>query len=97
MTLSLIRESRPYEFRWWSGDVEPYVVCLRYRVDDPSPGLVGGELSVAVGWRAAFGANRRRILVCRNPLTVLIDLVGTDDWEETSNTVWLLKLPRGSS
>jgi hypothetical protein len=46
---------------------------------------------VAIGWRIAYGSNRRRILVFRNRQTVLAEFVGTDDWEETRNAVWPLK------
>jgi hypothetical protein len=82
---------RPFEFDWWSGNIEPYEACFFYRVDDSLPGSHDGEIAVALGWRPAFGRNRRKVLVFRRPKKVLIELVGTDDFSESWTVAWFLK------
>lgn len=93
MKLTLLHEERPYEFKWWSGTIENYEACFRYRVEDQPKETSGGDINVAVGWRAAFGANRRRVLVFRGRGNVLVELVGTDDCDVSRNVAWLIKVP----
>ncbi|MCA9251028.1 MAG: hypothetical protein R3E58_01395 [Phycisphaerae bacterium] len=89
------KEERPFEFAWWSGNNEPYEVCQQYEIAQAPAGLATGEIFVAVGWREAYGANRRRILVFRDKQHVLVEFVGTDDWRENGKVAWPLKEPGG--
>ena len=57
MKITLIQEVRPYEFKWWSGTIEPYDTCRIYRVDEPPPELLGGEIAIAWGWRPPTAGN----------------------------------------
>jgi hypothetical protein len=91
MKLTLIEETRPFEYVWPSGITEHYESCLRYRIDGSPDGLNDGEVSLAFGYREAFGANRRRIPVFRDKANVLVEFVGTDDYSETSNVAWNMK------
>ncbi|HNO80580.1 MAG TPA: hypothetical protein PKN33_21240 [Phycisphaerae bacterium] len=89
------KEERPFEFGWWSGNNEPYEVCWQYEIVQAPTGLAAGDIFVAVGWREAYGANRRRILVFRDKQHVLVEFVGADDWRNTGHVVWPLKEPGG--
>jgi len=95
MELVCLAEHRPFEFQWWSGTNERYDVCFHYKIADPPTDLHGGEILLAVGWRGAFGSNRRRVLVFRGKQNVLVEFVGTDSWREDQTLAWLLKVPGG--
>ncbi len=91
MNVNRIATDAPFDFPW-PDRVEPYEKRHRYAVMRGPDGGSGGEMSVAVGWRTAFGRDRRRILVFRNTITVLAEFVGEDDWEKTRHAVWRIKV-----
>ena len=93
MRITLIQELRPFGFHWWSGSIEQFDTCRIYRVDQPPPGLAGGEIAIASGV-----ASRRRPQPEANPgfrptLGVLMEPVGTDDHGESGMVAWPVKLP----
>lgn len=95
MKLERIETHEPFTFKWWSGTTEPYDVCHVYAIHNAPAGLTDGNISVALGWRAAFGRRRRRVLVFRGATHVLAEFVGTDDWNETRHVAWIIKQPGG--
>jgi hypothetical protein len=88
MKTTLIEEIRPFAFHWPSGHNEPYEVCYGYRVEEGPSGADEGEIKIAVGWRHAFGRDRRRILVFRRRQGVILETVGTDDFPTSGLTAW---------
>lgn len=82
----------PFTFRW-PDEVEIYETCHTYEVVGGLDGKPAGEVAIAYGWRTAFGARRRRILVFRRHVAVLVELVGTDAWDQTREVAWHVLQP----
>ncbi len=85
LVLARLGSQPNYRFRWPDG-VETYDECVRYSVSQGS--TARGTIAIAFGRRAAYGNERRRILVFREGLRVLVELVGADDWESTGTVLW---------
>lgn len=88
MQVRVIKTESPFTFRWPVG-LETYDLLEEVSVD----GIAGraGRLSLAYGFRDAYGRKRRRILVFRDAATVLVEFFGTDDWERTREVATVLR------
>lgn len=93
MNFRLLKEDGPFDFPWWVGSVERYESRFLYSIEDASGTLRDGEISVAFGWRSAFGKNRRRVLVYRGERNVILEFVGADDFDESDLVLWLVRQP----
>jgi len=82
-------EVTPFRFRWPDGSYEDYERALCFEID-------GNIYYAAYGFREAFGAMRRRVVVIKasrrgKPQHVLAEFTGTDDWSNTKFVAALLK------
>jgi hypothetical protein len=82
-------EVAPFRFRWPDGSYEDYERALCFEID-------GNIYYAAYGFREAFGAMRRRVVVIKasrrgKPQHVLAEFAGADDWSNTKLVAALLK------
>jgi len=80
-------------FDWPVAGPEQFERACRYRV-----AVRGGQttdMMVAFGWRPAFGRTRRRIIAFMTApaLWPAVELVATDDYDESRQLLWAVKQP----
>ena len=79
----------PYVHQW-PLEREEYEGAIKFRADVRGRSI---PVLIAFGEREAFGRKRRRVLVIVNG-KVMLELVGTDDYDSTGELIGVLKQPK---
>lgn len=90
MKIIKLKEEADASFKW-PDDTEKYDKCLHYGVENPPYRSEPCEVSIAFRKKTAFGRERQHILIFRDGNKPLIELNGSDDWDNSKIVVWAIK------